>query len=453
MRSAARVLALIAAVSLAAPAAMAETPKFAKNATSFTLDNGLQVVVIPDHRAPIVTHMVWYKAGAADEVPGVSGIAHFLEHLMFKGTKDHPEGEFSKVINSVGGNENAFTSDDTTAYHQTVAKQYLPQMMEFEADRMANLELDVPEVLTERDVILEERRMRIDGNPGARLGEAVRAALYQNSRYGIPTIGWQHEMEQLDLDDALAWYDRYYTPNNAFVIIAGDVTEDEVRKLAEDTYGKVKRRFDPPPRFRAVEPEPQAARTVTLSDPQVMQPSMQRLYLVPSYTTAEPGEAEALDILAEILGGGTTSRLYRDLVVDQGIAASAGTFYQSNQLGDTMLGFYGSPRGEVTLDQIEAALDRAIASVVADGVTAAEVASAKRRLIAATIFAEDNASTLARALGTAIATGETIEDAQNWPLAIDAVTVEDVNAAAARYLDIRRSVTGYLVGEPAKNPS
>ncbi|MCB1499623.1 MAG: insulinase family protein [Bauldia sp.] len=453
MRSAARIFVVIAAVALAAPAAMAETPKFARNATSFTLDNGIEVVVIPDHRAPIVTHMVWYKAGAADEQSGVSGVAHFLEHLMFKGTKDHPEGEFSKVINSVGGNENAFTTDDTTAYHQTVAKQYLPQMMEFEADRMANLQLSEPEVLTERDVILEERRMRIDSSPGARLGEAVRAALYANSRYGIPTIGWQNEMEQLDLDDAVAWYDRFYTPNNAFVIVAGDVTEDEVRKLAEATYGKVKRRFDPPPRFRAAEPEPQAARTVTLADPQVTQPSLQRLYLAPSYATAAPGEAEALDILAEILGGGTTSRLYRDLVVDQGIAASAGTFYQSNQLGDTMFGFYGSPRGDVTLDRIEAALDADIARVVSDGVTEAEVAAAKRRLIAATVFAEDNAFSLARALGTAIATGETIEEAQNWPAAIDAVTVDAVNAAAARYLDVRRSVTGYLVGEPAKNPS
>jgi zinc protease len=453
MRSAARVFALIVAVVLTAPAAMAESPKFAKNATSFTLDNGILVIVIPDHRAPIVTHMVWYKAGAADEVPGTSGIAHFLEHLMFKGTKDHPEGEFSKVVNSVGGDENAFTTDDTTAYHQTVAKQYLREMMEFEADRMANLELSEPEVLTERDVILEERRMRIDSNPGARLGEAVRAALYQNSRYGIPTIGWEHEMEQLDLDDAVAWYDRFYTPNNAFVIVAGDVTGDEVRTIAEETYGKVKRRFDPPPRFRATEPEPQAARTVTLADPQVTQPSMQRLYLVPSYTTAEPGEAEALDILAEILGGGTTSRLYRDLVVDQGIAASAGTFYQSNQFGDTMFGFYGSPRGDVTLDEIETALDADIAKIVSDGVTDAEVASAKRRLIAATVFAEDNAFSLARALGTAIASGETIEEAQDWPAEIEAVTVDQVNAAAARYLDIRRSVTGYLVGEPAKNPS
>jgi zinc protease len=453
MRSTARAAAFAVALALMAPAASAETPKFAANATTFTLDNGLQVVVVPDHRAPIVTHMVWYRAGAADERPGESGVAHFLEHLMFKGTKNHPEGEFSAAVSSVGGNENAFTTDDVTAYHQTVAKQYLPLMMQFEADRMANLVLTDAVIAPERDVILEERRMRIDSDPGAQLSEAVRAALYQNSRYGIPTIGWPEEMAKLDLSAALSWYDRYYTPNNAILIVAGDVTADEVRKLAEEIYGKVPRRFDPPPRFRAGEPEPLAARTVTLADPKVTQPSMQRVYLVPSYTTAEPGEGEALDILAEVLGGGTTSRLYRELVVDQAIAAGTGAFYRSNSLGDTMFGFYGTPRGDGTLDQVETALDAEIARLVADGVTEAEVASAKRRLIASTVYAQDSATSLASALGMALASGETVEEAQNWPAAIDAVTVEEVNAAARKYLDIRRSVTGYLVGSSEQSPS
>ena len=453
MRSTARAFAFILAVPLMVSVAAAEAPKFARNATSFSLDNGLQDEVIPDHRAPIVTHMVWYKAGAADERPGESGIAHFLEHLMFKGTKEHPEGEFSKVVNSVGGNENAFTTDDVTAYHQTVAKQHLPLMMEFEADRMANLVLDDAAVLTERDVILEERGQRTDGDPAAQLNEAVRSALFQNSRYGIPTIGWAHEMAELDLADAVSWYDRYYTPNNAIVIVAGDVTVEEVRRLAEATYGKVPRRFDPPPRERAREPEPLASRTVTLSDPQVTQPSMQRVYLAPSYATGEPGEGEALDLLSEILGGGTTSRLYRDLVVDQAIAASAGAFYQSNALGEAMFGFYGVPRGDATIAELEAAIDAAIAEVVASGVTGEELAGAKRRLLAATVYAEDSASSLANALGTALGTGSTLQEAQDWPTAIDAVTLDQVAAAARKYLDIKRSVTGYLVGDPSRNPS
>lgn len=453
LRSTSRAAAFALALAMLPPLASAETPTFAKNATTFTLDNGMQVVVIPDHRAPIVTHMVWYKAGAADELPGESGVAHFLEHLMFKGTKDHPEGEFSKVVGSVGGDENAFTSDDVTAYHQTVAKQYLPLMMQFEADRMANLVLTDAVVATERDVILEERRMRIDNEPGSQLSEAVRATLYQNSRYGVPTIGWAHEMAALDLSAALSWYDRYYTPNNAILIVAGDVTEAEVRGLVADTYAKVPRRFDPPARFRAEEPPPLAARTVTLADSKVTQPSMQRVYLVPSYTTAEPGEAEALDILSEILGGGTTSRIYRNLVVDQAVAAGAGAFYQSSSLGDTMFGFYGTPRGDGTLDQVEAAIDAEIKALLADGVTADEIASAKRRLIASTIYAEDSAASLARAIGTELTSGGTLRSAQEWPAAITAVTVDQVNAAARKYLDIRRSVTGYLVGSDEQSPS
>ena len=453
IRSTVSAAAFAVTLALTAPIASAETPQFAAGATTFNLANGMQVVVIPDHRAPIVTHMVWYRAGAADELPGESGVAHFLEHQMFKGTKEHPEGEFSKVVNSVGGDENAFTTDDVTAYHQTVAKQYLPLMMQFEADRMANLILNDAVVATERDVILEERRMRIDNEPGAQLSEAIRSTLYQNSRYGVPTIGWPDEMAKLDLDAALSWYNRYYTPNNAILIVAGDVTEDEVRKLAEDTYGKVADRFDPPPRMRAGEPVPLAARTVTLADPKVTQPSMQRVYLVPSYTTGAPGEGPALDILSEILGGGTTSRLYRDLVVDQAVAASAGAFYRSSLLGDTMFGFYGTPRDDGTLDQLEAALNAEIAKVVADGVTEEEVERAKNRLIASTVYAEDNAQTLAQAIGTSLASGETLADAQAWPATIEAVSVEDVNAAARKYLDIRRSVTGYLVGSSEQSPS
>ena len=271
--------------------------------------------------------MVWYKVGSADEQPGKSGIAHFLEHLMFKGTTLHPAGDFSARVSEIGGNENAFTTTDYTVFHQNVAKEQLGLMMAYEADRMANLVLTDEAVLPERQVILEERRSRTDNDPGAQLGEAVSAALYENSHYGIPVIGWEHEMAQLDRADAVAFYNRYYTPNNAVLVVAGDVTADEVKSLAEATYGKLPRRAEPPPRVRAREPEPLAARTVTLSDARVTQPSLRRSYLVPSYGTAVGNEAEALDVLSEIFGGGTTSLLYRQLVIEKGVATSAGAGY------------------------------------------------------------------------------------------------------------------------------
>src|SRR5581483_6412720 len=231
-------LAALAAIAFSPAAASAADPLvIGSNVTTFTLANGLQVVVIPDHRSPTVTHMVWYRVGSADDPPGKSGIAHFLEHLMFKGTRDHPAGDFSARVAAIGGNENAFTTEDATVYHQSVAKEHLGLMMEYEADRMQNLVIDDAAVTPERRVILEERRMRTDNSPGARLGEAVDAALYQNSHYGIPVIGWANEMAKLSRDDAVSFYDRYYTPNNAIVVVAGDVTEDEVRRLAEATYG------------------------------------------------------------------------------------------------------------------------------------------------------------------------------------------------------------------------
>ena len=209
---------------------------------SFALANGLDVVVIPDHRAPVVTHMVWYRNGAADDPVGKSGIAHFLEHLMFKGTKAHPKGEFSEFISEVGGVENAFTGADFTAYFQQVAKQHLRTCMEFEADRMTNLVLTDAIVAPERDVVLEERRMHCDTDPAAQLGEAVQATLFTHHPYGVPIIGWGQEIEGLQREDALAYYHRFYTPENAILIVAGDAEPEEVRALAEATYGQLKPR-------------------------------------------------------------------------------------------------------------------------------------------------------------------------------------------------------------------
>ena len=448
-------LALALATSLSSPAtaplAFAETAsqaraeeRFGPEVTNYTLENGMEVVIIPDRRAPVVTHMVWYKVGAADEPPGKSGIAHYLEHLMFKGTKTVANGEFSRRIAAIGGQENAFTGQDYTGYFQRVTPQALPEMMKLEADRMANLVLTDEIVLPERDVVNEERNQRTENNPGSLLGEALSSALYQNHPYGIPIIGWQHEVNSLTKEDAVAFYDRFYTPNNAILVVAGDVDIDEVKRLAEETYGKVKRRAEPGEANLPKEPEPRAARRVDMSDARVRTPSFQRQYLVPSYLRADEREAEALDVLSEILGSGTTSRLYKALVVKDRIATSAGSWYQGSARDMTEFGLYGSPRPGTTLADLEQATDAIVAELLADGVTQEEVDKAVNRLIKSTAFAQDSQQSLARIYGSALAIGSTVDDIQLWPSRLRKVTPDDVMAAARKYLRLERSVTGTL---------
>jgi zinc protease len=413
--------------------------------SSFTLANGLQVVVIPDRRTPVITHMVWYRVGAADETPGKSGLAHFLEHLLFKGTKKNPQGRFSQTVATIGGQENAFTSSDYTGYFQRTSRDRLKLMMEFESDRMTGLVLTDDVVKPELRVILEERSSRVDNNVNARLAEQMEAALYLNHPYGRPVIGWRHEMEGLTREDALAFYRRFYTPNNAILIIAGDVTPEEVKQLAEETYGRVPRVAEVKPRVRPQEPKQDAPRTVTLSDPRVTQPSLSRYYLAPSYTSGRPGEAEAIDVLTHILGRGANSRLYRKLVVDGGLAVSAGASYYGTALDTTRLGVYTTPKPGTSLTQIEAAVDAVIAEILENGVTEEELERSRNRLIADAVYAQDSQSSLARWYGASLATGLTIEQIRTWPTRLRAVTVDDVKKAARDVLDKRRSVTGYLI--------
>jgi zinc protease len=411
---------------------------------SFTLDNGLDVVVIPDHRVPVATHMIWYRNGSADDPIRHSGIAHFLEHLMFKGTEKHPAGEFSKVVSALGGQENAFTSYDYTAYYQRVAREHLQTMMEFESDRMANLELDPAVVAPERDVVLEERRMRVETDPGAQLSEAMAASLFVHHPYGIPIIGWMHEIEALDREHALAYYKRFYTPENAILVVAGDVEADQVRRLAEGTYGKIAPHGARPQRIRPREPDPRAMRRVAVADPRVEQPLMQRMYLTPSTLTGEGREAVALEVLAELVGGGPTSYLYRKLVLERGVAVNAGAWYMSSALDDTRFAVYAVPTPEVALDQLEEMVDHAIARLPDDALGEKAIERAKTRLVAETVYSADSQASLARIYGSALSIGETIESIRRWPSEVEAVTREDLVAVAQRYLVPRRSVTGFL---------
>ncbi len=428
----------------AAPASLADALDKGPAIVERKLANGMTTIVIPDHRAPVVTHMVWYRNGSADDPPGKSGIAHFLEHLMFKGTAKHPKGEFSEVVAEIGGQENAFTGNDYTAYFQRVAKEHLGLVMAFEADRMTGLILTDEIVAPERDVVLEERRMHCDADPSAQLNEAMTAAVFTHHPYGKPVIGWGHEIEGLGREDALAYYGRFYTPENAILVVAGDVEPEEALRLAEEHYGPIRPRGEPPSRRRPREPKPVAKRRVEVSDDKVEQPSWQRIYLTPSYATAPPGEAEALEVLAHLLGGGSTSYLYRALVIEGRKAVAAGAYYAGSALDDTRFIFYGMPSPGVTLSELDAAFDAALDAFIAEGVTAEELERGKTRLVAEAVYAQDSQVSLARWYGASLATGQTIADVRAWPARMEAVTAEAVIAAAKTWLDRRRAVTGFL---------
>jgi zinc protease len=415
---------------------------------TFSLNNGLQVVVIPDHRAPVVTHMAWYKVGSADEPQGKDGVAHFLEHLMFKGTKRYPPGAYSLIIRRNGGEENAFTSKDYTCYFQSIAKDRLGLVMELEADRMQNLVLDDENVASERDVVLEERRERTDNEPSSIMAEQLDASMYLAHPYHRPVIGWMDDIKKLNRADAIDFYRAHYTPGNVVIVVAGDVTTPEVKALAEKYYGPLQNTAAVERRVRPAEPEPVAARRLTLTDPRVAQPSFQRTYLAPSYSTGEGREALALDVLAQVLGGGSTSRLYQKLVVEQKIASYAGAWYSGDALDWGSFGVYGGPNPGGDPAAVEVSTDAVLADVLAQGITPDELARAKHSLIAETVYARDSQSRLARIFGTALMIGTTVGQVMSYPAEMEKVTTDDVMAAARKVVDLRRSVTGILLPTP-----
>jgi zinc protease len=427
------------------PTPMIPSPE--RHATQFVLANGMDVVVIPDHRAPVVTHMVWYRVGAADGPPNRSGLAHFLEHLMFKSTDKIVDGAFPKLVMQLGGQLNAFTSQDVTVYFERIAKEHLGQMMAMEADRMVNLRLTEDEVATERQVIIEERASRYDNSPNARLSEQMGASLYLAHPYRLPVIGWAHDIAQLSREDALAFYKRYYAPNNATLVVAGDVTPEEVRTLAVENYGKLPANPAVESRVRAKEPPHEVARRMTLKDKRVANATFQRSYLTPSYATAEPGVAEALSLLMTIVGDSSTGRLFRRLVLDDKVAAGAsGGYYGGGfDFGNISIQAVALPHRD--LASVEAAVDAVLDDVRQNDVTELELNRAKRSLRAGYIFESDEQDKLAERYGRVLSVGRSIADIEGWPAAIARVTAADVKDAANNHLDMRRSVTGLLLPE------
>jgi zinc protease len=423
------------------------------NPQTFTLSNGLQVVVVENHRLPVVRQLLFYRVGASDDPPGKSGLAHYLEHLLFKGTKTVAPGEFSKIVARNGGRDNAFTSNDTTAYYQTVSKDRLELIMRLEADRLANLKIAPEEAVPELQVVIEERRSRVDNRPAAQFDEHMEAALYMNHPYRVPVIGWQHELKALTVQDALDFFKNHYGPNNAILIIAGDVTVDEVRPLAEKYYGGIPPNPAIKPRVRLQEPPQRAARRVVMHSPRVREASFSREYLAPSHTSVETKHGYALEILSDILGGGTTSRLYRKLVIEKKLALGVSAYYDGDVFGPAAFGFGLRPRSNIDVGEVEAGLDSEIKRLIADGVSDEELATAKKRLMAGAVFARDSLRRGAVAIGTAITAGMSIADVENWPDRIKAVTREQVLAAARHTLRPERSVTGLLLPEESKAQS
>ncbi|MDF1871020.1 pitrilysin family protein [Vannielia sp.] len=416
----------------------------AEDVTTFELDNGLEVVVIEDHRAPIVMNMVWYRAGAADEPAGRSGIAHFLEHLLFQGTDDLAPGEFSHVVEANGGTDNAFTSWDYTAYFQRVAADRLELMMKMEADRMVDLLITEEDVATEREVILEERNQRIENNPSGLFSEERRAAMYMNHPYGIPIIGWKHEMEALSREDAFDFYKLYYAPNNAILVVAGDVNPDEVKALAEKHFGPLPANPEITPRARPQEPPHRTARRLIYEDARIAQPYVVRSYLAPERDPGAQEKAAALTILAELLGGSQTSSLMgRVLHFDESRAVHSSAFYGGQSLDDTTFGFYIVPVPGRSLAEAEADIDAVIATFLKEGVEMDNFNRIKLQIRASQIYAKDNLQSLARRYGEGLTSGLTVADIQAWPDVLDAVTPEDVLAVAREVLVPEASVTGW----------
>ena len=427
----------------ASHAAVAAPKAASGKATQFTLKNGMQLLVVPDHRAPVVTHMVWYHVGGTDDPPGLSGAAHLFEHLMFRGTKAVPNGELSKIVARNGGQDNAQTSLDYTVYFQRIAKDRLPIVMGLEADRMVNLDLSEPNVVTERDVVLEERHLRVDSQPQALAQEQMQAALHTTHPYGRPVIGWEAEIRRMGRAEAVDFYQHHYAPNNAFVMVVGDVTPDEVRKIAEEKYGSVPtrqlapRNDDPPP--------PRLGDTrLNFAIPGTKLPQLLRMYRVPGYVKSPKGTAESLEVMASILGGGSTSRLYKALVMDKKLAVEAGASYDGHNRGPGSFVVFAVPRDGVSFDTLEAAMDQIIGTMLGAPPEEGEFNRAKTQLVAQYTYQHDNQYLMAQDYGTALSIGLTIEDVEDWPNRIRAVQAADVRKAAQTYLVKEESVTGRM---------
>lgn len=397
------------------------------------LENGLKILVQEDHRAPVVVSQVWYRVGASYEPPGLTGVSHMLEHMMFKGTSKHPGGEFSKIVAANGGRENAFTSQDYTTYFQTIERSKLPLCLALEADRMRHLRFSEAEYVKEHAVVLEERRLRTDDQPHAKLQEHFEAVAYTTSPYRNPVIGWPEDISRLSLDEVKGWYGRWYAPNNATLVVVGDVRFDEVLKEARKAFGALKAETLP-----AVGPRQEVLqlglRRLAVKLPAKL-PHLLMGYQVPSLATAKnEREAYALEVLAGLLDGGNSARFARDLVRGRQIAASTGVGYDLNARLSTLFLLEGTPAEGQSLDNLEAAFLDQVRRLREEPVSEAELNRVKSQVLSSHVFQLDSGFYQAMQLGAAESVGLGWRKVAGYPNAVGQVTAAEVQAVAIKYL-------------------
>lgn len=415
--------------------AVSPAPTFAAAAADTfetRLPNGLQVIVKEDRRAPSVVHMVWYRAGSMDEKDGTSGVAHVLEHMMFKGTKTLKAGEFNRRVAEAGGRDNAFTSSDYTAYFQIVPKAALPEMMRLEADRMRHLTFDAKEFSAEINVVKEERRLRTDDNPQSLVYEAARSVAFQAHPYRRPIIGWMDDLEHLTWQDARHWYTQWYAPNNAYVVVVGDVDHREVFRLAQRLYGGYKAQALPV-RKPQNEPAQQGIRRIIHKAPAKL-PYLLMLWKAPRLNDPQRDrDPYALEVLAAVLDGHEASRLGKTLVRGSRIAQSAGASYDGSVRGEASFMLDGQPGEGKTVADLEAALREEIARIQQQGVSAEELTRVKTQLIAAQVYKRDSLMAQAMEIGGIEAVGLSWRDIDLLTEKLKSVSAEEVQAVAKKY--------------------
>ncbi|MGD9638548.1 MAG: M16 family metallopeptidase [Alphaproteobacteria bacterium] len=412
---------------------------------TFVLDNGLTVAVIPQKRAPIINHMIWYNVGSNDEISGKSGLAHFNEHLMFRGSQKIPDGDFSKIIALNGGEDNAFTYRNYTAYHQTIASNRLDLVMAMEADRMEALNLSQDVFDAEHKVIIEERLTRYENNPSALLNERMMAALWYNNNLGISVIGTMEDIKNLELNDVNNFHQTWYAPNNAYVVIAGDVDLEEAKKLAIKNYGSLKPKVLPKKKNYPMPPSNLDIK-ITLPHSLVLQKSLLKYYAVPPETKDNETFILSLDLLSEILGNPSVGKLYRNLVENNKKATAVGCSYSFMTNYPSVFSFYGYPRdNKDSLSQLGKDIENEIKNIASGNLTEQDVNLAQERIIANMVYLEDSPNTLANLVGEMLVSGRKLDDINKYPDKIKKITAQDIIDAASFLTNKTAKITGYLI--------